>query len=225
MWRIQGKPVDTERFHPFEAKEVLYEFDGPRIFTLLDADGELNLAYWSDEDEAQARFIVVPTAFGILTGLRSGGVSVLEALDQPRCWVCDVSHTGDVKQCFRVDFDAIPRDSLPVRGTMLLSVLEPVQVDLEGRVRELDKDQRSFELREINGIVLSQKFAFDESLRDDVYRAFDDEVRVKLAGWRYPGKPIMTAVSLSPLEPRNPQKRTKGAGMTQKGTNQPPAAR
>lgn len=197
MWTIHGKPASANRFVPFVPQDVLYEFDGPRIFTLVDADGELDLVYWCDEDENQSRFVVVPTATSIVDSLRSGGTSVFDALNQPRSWVCDVSHGGKIGQCWRVNFDNIPRDSLPALGTMLLPALEPELVDLEGRVRELDKDRRSFELREIGGPVPSQRFAFDESLREEVYQAFDDEVRVKLAGRKVPGKPIVMALALS----------------------------
>jgi len=74
--------------------------------------------------------------------------------------------------------------------------LEPQLVDLEGRVCELDKDRLSFELREIDE-SLSQRFVFDESLRDDVYQAFDEEVRVKMAGWKYPGKDVAYLLAVS----------------------------
>lgn len=197
MWKIQGKPTDPATFRPFTARDVLYEFDGPRIFTLTDSDGELNLAYWSDADESQDRFVIVPTAARIITLLRQGAMSVFDALNQPRCWICDIAFDGAVQQCWRVNFDDIPRDSLPGFRTMLLPALEPELIDLEGRVRELDKDQLTFELREINGGMSSQRLMFAEPLRNDVYRAFHDEVRVKLAAWRFPGKSVLTAEAIS----------------------------
>ena len=205
MWNVQGKPTDSKRFIPFVAQEVLYEFDGPRIFTLIDADGELNLAYWCDEDGKQSRFVIVPTAASIIDSLYAGRTSVFDALNQPRCWICDVSHGGKIDQCWRVDFDDIPRDALPALGTMLLPALEPELVALEGRVRELDKDRRCFELREIGGPIPSQRFAFDDSLREEVYQAFDDEVRVKLAGRKVPGKPVVMALALSRIGTENVQ--------------------
>ena len=92
MWSIPGKPVSPARFQPFEPVDVLYEFDGPRIFTLWDSEGELNLAYWSDEDDAICRYVVVPTTGKIVAALRQGGISVYDALNQPRCWLCDLTH-------------------------------------------------------------------------------------------------------------------------------------
>lgn len=383
MWDINGTAVPKARFEPFVPVEVLDDYDGPRIFTLKDAEGELNLAYWSDKDQQICRYVVVPTTAKILEALRKGSISVYDALNQPRCWLCDVTHQGDLSACQRVEFEAVPRDSLPASGTMLLPTLEPLLtlravgaeiipgqipgsviracvegvqkafkvlseyvlgqesqagrpddflrrlfdlptqrfafasfeisfrmpieelklfsasgqksleaetleevgtllnkglkwltteageegvyspdnpdesavvlralkeltpssqgsierlelkgqligprtlpvilertarqrvnaairsrslepqlIDLEGRVRELDKDRMSFELREIDSIEL-QRFVFDDSLRDDVYQAFHDEVRVKLAGWKFPGKNVVVALALSRIE-------------------------
>lgn len=126
MWSIIGKAIDISRFQPFEPAEVLYEFDGPRIFTLNDSDGELNLAYWSDEDDKVCRYVVVPTTAKILAELRKGRISVFDALNQPRCWLCDVTHQGELSTCQRVEFESVPRDSLPAIGTMLLPSLEPL---------------------------------------------------------------------------------------------------
>ncbi len=109
MWKISGQTVARERFEPFLPVDVLDDYDGPRIFTLKDADGELNLAYWSDGEQGNSRYVVVPTTTKILDSLRAGEISVFDALNQPRCWVCDTSLSGDVGNCWRVDFDSIPR--------------------------------------------------------------------------------------------------------------------
>ncbi len=197
MWSIPGKPVSPARFQPFEPVDVLYEFDGPRIFTLWDSEGELNLAYWSDEDEAICRYVIVPTTDKIVAALRQGGISVFDALNQPRCWLCDLTYSGEIAVCQRVEFEAIPRDSLPAIGTMLLPTLEPQLVDLEGRIRELDKDRRSFELREIPGATQTQRFAFDERLLNDVFEAFREDVRVRVSGRTFPVKNMIHALALS----------------------------
>jgi hypothetical protein len=126
MWDIQAAEIPKEWFEPFVPVEVLDEYDGPRIFTLKDSDGELNLSYWSDEYEQASRYVVVPTTARILTALKDGSITVFDALNQPRCWLCDVSQEGDLTNCFRVEFDAIPRDVLPAFGTMLHPSLEPL---------------------------------------------------------------------------------------------------
>lgn len=126
MWKITGQEFTTDKFQPFEPEEILYEFDGPRIFTFRDQDQELFLAYWSDEDDDFNRFVVVPTSSAILKSLKSGETSVREALNQPRCWLCDVTHAGDLEKCQRVEFSQIPAECLPAIGTMLLPELEPL---------------------------------------------------------------------------------------------------
>ena len=377
MWQAEGRQFDCARFRPFVPLEMLYAFDGPRIFTLKDADGELNLAYWSDEDAGVDRYVVVPTTQATISLLREGGMSVFDALAQPRCWICDVGSDGEVHNCLRVEFSDIPRDALPATGTMLWPSLEPLLalravgtdivpgripssvvksciegvqkafkllaeyvldqpaqagrpkdfirrlfdlptqriatgsleisfrmpieeqslfreggsksdevqtleevgallkkglswlataaaeegvfggenevvlralkeitpssqgsvevielrgqligprtapvllgrtsrqrvnaaiknrafepkvIDLQGRIRELDKDRMSFELRELEGNKAPQRFVFDEELLEDVFQALQDDARVRVAGWTYPVKNLAYALALS----------------------------
>lgn len=137
MWEPSSKKVDAARFGPFEPEEVLYECDGPRIFTFRDTDDELNLAYWSGDDlltrpaddrseRPRDRFVVVPTDNRILAALKRGEISVLQALAQPRSWLCDVFFDGELASCWSVDFSQIPGDHLPIEGTMLWARLEPI---------------------------------------------------------------------------------------------------
>jgi hypothetical protein len=39
MESIPNRPVSMARFPRFEPDEVLYEFDGPRVFTVYDSRG------------------------------------------------------------------------------------------------------------------------------------------------------------------------------------------
>ena len=127
MWSVEGaRPVEATSFGSFEPKEVLYAFDGPRIFSLSGIDDELYLSYWSDENEDFTRYVVVPTTPKILRKLTNGTISVHDALDQPICRLCDVSHKGEIINCQSVSFDAIPGDALPEVDTMLWPGLEPL---------------------------------------------------------------------------------------------------
>ena len=153
MWEIHEKPVSRSRFASLEPVEVLYEFDVAAHFhAVLDSEGELYLAYWSDGDRDRWRYVVVPTTSNIVFSLRSGRISVYEALNQARCWVCDIDLPGDVRACYRSDFDSIPRDALPSEGIKLLPTIDlairspsnGATLDFEGRVRELDKDHLTF---------------------------------------------------------------------------------
>jgi hypothetical protein len=123
MWTIPDNTVSTDQFPSFDPVEVLYEFDGPRVFTIRDAENELHLVYWSDEDDDLCRYIAVPTTTAVVEELRTGGISLFDALNQPTCSVCHVTHQGVVKECRQVDFDTIPRDALPDASTLLLPEL------------------------------------------------------------------------------------------------------
>ncbi len=393
MWYAKGKTCQPSQFQPFEPVEILYEFDGPRIFTLKDLDDDLCLAYWSDENEKFVRYVVAPTTPKIVDSLRNGNTSVYDALNQPRCWFCNVNHQGKMELCERIEFDVIPRDSLPQIGTMLLPSLEPLLtlravgaaiipgqipgsvirtcvegvqksfkflseyvlrqkpqagrpdefmrrlfdlptqrlafasfeisfrmpisepdlftsegeaspeaetlnevsellnrglkwlttaageagvyspenneeqavvlraikeltpssygsierlelkgrllgcqtkplvldrsarqrinnairissmepqlVDLEGRIRELDKDRLSFELREIAGSTATQRFVFDEDILEDVFQAFQEDVRVRVAGRTFPVKNVAYALAISRLASSLPEPNPK----------------
>ncbi len=76
--------------------------------------------------------------------------------------------------------------------------LEPQLLNLEGRIRELDRDRMSFELREIKGAQTSQRFVFDEEIFEDVFQAFEEGTRVKVAGSTFPSvKNLSYALALS----------------------------
>jgi hypothetical protein len=127
MW---GPPeerfVENGLFPKFDPQEVLYEFDGPRIFTVTDRFGGLNLAVWSDEDTDVERYIVAVSSASIVAALKAGRTTVREALEQPRTWICDVNPVGEVQSIWRIDLGDIPADSLPRQGTMLLPELQPL---------------------------------------------------------------------------------------------------
>jgi hypothetical protein len=127
MWAPpQEQSVENGLFPTFRPTEVLYEFDGPRVFTLTDRFGGLNLAVWSDEDEHIERYVVAVSSASVVAALKAGRTTVREALEQPRAWICDVKPTGEVQSIWRVETGGIPADSLPKPGTMLLPELQPL---------------------------------------------------------------------------------------------------
>ncbi len=125
MWQIQGRLIDSKRFEPFVPLRVLNYYDGPRIFTVLDSDEALCLACWSDEDDGQSRFLVVPSSDKIIADLECGLLSVRESLAQPRLWVIDVKHDGTVANAWLVAPQDVPEDCQPQPRTMLHRSLEP----------------------------------------------------------------------------------------------------
>ncbi|MFM7039358.1 MAG: hypothetical protein ACKO2L_16725 [Planctomycetaceae bacterium] len=74
---------------------------------------------------------------------------------------------------------------------------EPAIVQLTGRIREVDRDRMSFELREIGESSQSQKFVFEEQLRDQVIEALDSEELVTIAGQTHPIRNLVAATMIS----------------------------
>ncbi len=119
MWETKGTPIDPQRFAPFEPLRVLNYYDGPRIFTFVDATGSLCLACWSDEGEKRSRFLVVPVTDSIVDELEAGFRSVREALDQSPLWVVDLGDDGIVIAAWSVSPPDVPADAQPQPGTKL----------------------------------------------------------------------------------------------------------
>jgi hypothetical protein len=118
MWQVSGIQIDPNwlRLDPIR---VLYEFDGPRIFTCRDTPGNLYLAYLCNEDDVALRFLVVPFSAELERELTSGAINVRDALTQHRAWLFDVDHDWQVSIAWEVDIDDIPPGVLPQPGVML----------------------------------------------------------------------------------------------------------
>ena len=115
--------------------EILYEFEGPCIFTAWTAHGAAVLAYLSEdlEYEQRLRYIVATTSEGTVDELKCGVISVREALDRGSLWMVDFDYRHRPVQAFSVRSEQLPEDAMPLRGTMLWSSLEPaLTVRLEG---------------------------------------------------------------------------------------------
>jgi hypothetical protein len=115
--------------------EVLYEFDGPCIFTALTEQRNLVLAYLSEEleDERLLRFVVATTSEATIAAMKDGSVSVREALERGSLWLVDLDHAYRPKRAAACRLSDLPGDALPASTTMLWPALEPALiVRLEG---------------------------------------------------------------------------------------------
>ena len=124
MQQLVGNRIDAGLFPGIEPHEVLYDFDGPRTFTCFDAKGGLCLAHWSDEDRRAIRYLVVPVTESSIQKLKTGEMSLREALDHPRLSLVEVMHTGEVIDAWQVKMDDLPEDAVPRPGTLLWPSLE-----------------------------------------------------------------------------------------------------
>jgi|GEM_PF-1275145 len=127
--------IDLSDVGSFKPKQVLYEFDGPCIFTSTTPDGILLLAYLSEELEGEdlLRFVVSTTSEQTIGELQAGAIAVREALERGSLWLVDVDYAYTPQRAARIALDQLPEDALPPRHTMLRADLEPSMiVRLEG---------------------------------------------------------------------------------------------
>lgn len=126
-WTVTAQQFDVASFQGISQGEVLYDFDGPRIFTAHSAMGEL-LFYLADEKDGVCRYIVAPTNASIIDLLKSGVRSVRDALNQPWVWFLDTQYDGNPVAAWKGTLADAPADALPLSGVMLWPHLEPIFV-------------------------------------------------------------------------------------------------
>lgn len=85
---ISIKSVVNSELEPIQ---VLVYYDGPRIFTSVDVDGNMLFVYQCDEDEKTWRYIVSQISDTELDDLLSGRTTILHQLKNPSSVVVDVS--------------------------------------------------------------------------------------------------------------------------------------
>lgn len=126
-WIVTAQQFDVANFQGISQEEVLYDFDGPRIFTARSAMGEL-LFYLADEKDGVCRYIVAPTNASIIGSMKSGLRTVRDALNQPWVWFLDTQYDGRPVAAWKGTLADAPMDALPRPGVMLWPQLEPVFV-------------------------------------------------------------------------------------------------
>jgi len=152
------------------ADEVLYDFDGPCIFTSTAPNGGKLLVYLVEEleeleDDRRLRHLVATTTHGIVESLKTGTTTMRDALTAGWLWVCDSTMAGEVRRVYAPPLDALPPDALPGNGTMLWPHLEPaLRVRLVGdEVRE--GSIPALVLAQVGEIAKSLKSVFEYSAR------------------------------------------------------------
>lgn len=118
-------------FDRLEPTSVLYEFDGPRIFS-FDSQIGLFLCYViSDLRDAQIVF-VTPTSGKTIADLTVGAISVREALLLNWSWLVRADFSGAIQAAVGIT-TPVPDQLLPKTGTMLYRSLQPLlSIKLEG---------------------------------------------------------------------------------------------
>jgi hypothetical protein len=108
-----------------EVDQVLFEYDGPRIFTSR-AGPWLLLWYQITSGADGAGYLIAPTKVSTIHGLEVGTITLREALDQPISWVADfLPGSPTCAKSWRVSTDDLPPRLLPKPHVMLRKSAEP----------------------------------------------------------------------------------------------------
>jgi hypothetical protein len=122
MWQVTGTQTSAS-WLALEPFTVLYDFDGPRIFTCKDSSGNLFLAYQCGEDNQTMRFLVVPFSEESERKLTSGEDSLHDVLMRPHAWLFDLDFQWQIIGAWQVRVENLPTDCVPSPGVMLWSHL------------------------------------------------------------------------------------------------------
>ncbi|MFV0675539.1 hypothetical protein [Variovorax sp. tm] len=139
MWEIVENSIHALKFENLDPEEILFEFNGPQIFT-FSQDGLMFFAYTSFDDEESEiiRLLVVATNKQELCRLREGGISIEEVLRKDLVWAIDKSYDGKVLHValLRNGLEDVPEGFKPRNGVLLWSHLER-----EKRARAADHEK------------------------------------------------------------------------------------
>jgi hypothetical protein len=124
--QFDGKTVDPALFGAMKPLEILYDAGGQQIFTFLLSNDECVLAYQCWEEVDSVLFLVVPAKEATGEQLRSGSLTVREALYQPWAWIVQRDSEGNVVAAKAVAVDSLPSEALPRPGVYLWPDLQPL---------------------------------------------------------------------------------------------------
>ncbi|AMV24593.1 hypothetical protein VT84_09370 [Gemmata sp. SH-PL17] len=130
MWAVKGQRRRPSSIK-IEPATVLYEYDGPRIFT-CDVGGKLFLAYQCGEDEKRLRFLLVPTTSYAIWTLVKGYQDLRSMIAVKGARLVDLAYDGETQSYWDVSVLDIPHDVLPKHGVMLwpqhASIVRPFSI-------------------------------------------------------------------------------------------------
>lgn len=120
MWQVEGLETAADFFSKLRPEKVLYDFDGPAIFTSRDIFGGQLLVYLCDEDEELSRFLAVPCQDDDIVRLEEGRAPVRAVLSRSHIWIIDVRHSGVLQRAWLARQGALPEDALPRADVLLM---------------------------------------------------------------------------------------------------------
>lgn len=176
---FEPQRVDVGLFGDLKPLEVLYDFDGPCIFTARLPFGALVLVYLCEdfEETQRLRHIVTTTSARVIERLTLGRIPTHEALTSGSMWLVDTGYDGKPLEAFWVEPGMLPEDALPEPDVMLWAELQPdLVVRLEGEA-----------LR--GGAWPAEAMASAGEIASKAFKPLYDWAIAQLAGERGQGRP------------------------------------
>jgi len=113
LWIPESETTSTDNFGAFTPADVIFDFGGPRTFTLIALDGSLLLAHQCDEEDGQAGFLVTPVTADRIRHLKAGDAGIYDTLNQEQLWYVVVGETERPRVAYRIAFGDVPAECLP----------------------------------------------------------------------------------------------------------------
>jgi hypothetical protein len=165
-WTVDGQIEGPERFAELEPIEILYELETPKIFTAMSRVGFV-LVYESYIDMAERKlyYLAAPTSPNILSALKDGSKTVIQALSQPWVWAVKQDFSGKTESACQLSngMNSVPDNCKPTKSAMLWPELMPlVSVRLVGAGLREGHIPASVIKRAADSIPSALKKCFDE---------------------------------------------------------------
>lgn len=163
---LKHKILGPERL---EFLDVLYEYDGPFIFTTK-IFGLFSLACRLNDPKAHELYAVCPTNPKIVSSIKSGALSIRGGLLQPGGWIVELGEDGRVDDIWAVTPSEMPQNYLPRSGVGL----HPGMVNLPDAFSEhLERQTQAIISLAYKGERLhsgEMPFLVFKNLLDDLYK-------------------------------------------------------
>jgi hypothetical protein len=103
-----------------EVVDVLYDAERPVVFTTRSLNGQMLLVYAAGDSEEGSWYVLTACTERLLADLRSGHVSVRDAITSSWMWLAREDTSGALAEVWSVTAAEIPEEHLPMPGTPLL---------------------------------------------------------------------------------------------------------
>ncbi|MCJ8519071.1 hypothetical protein ABID21_002223 [Pseudorhizobium tarimense] len=168
MWTPDKQPLDISVAGPIVIDQVLYEFDGPMIFTA--AFGMFRVLFSRiDESEETELYAVGTVSDEVISAIRKGEMSVRGGVMSEPCFIIELDGLR-LERCWDVHPDDMPADLLPDHGRSII----PGAASVPDTIEQVNS---YFSVR-FSGDRLSRKSMLFSTFRNLVDRVYDASRRL-----------------------------------------------